>query len=78
MQTFYEVGTDHELHAFDTLEDAIKYADKNGATLICQNGGDWVDFEKCSFCGDWVESVELNSDGECTYCEQAIKSHGTK
>ena len=65
-----------EAVAFDTLEEAIQYADENGITLISEIGGNWCDFEKCSFCGKWCDSCELNAHRECERCEMAIKSHG--
>ena len=84
MPMYYEVGrmatkgiyTDLEVVAFDTLDEAIEYADNYGCNIISQIGGNWSDFERCTFCGEWWESTELNKDGECMYCEQAIKSHG--
>lgn len=65
-----------EAVAFDTLDEAIEYADKNSITSITEIGGSWIDYEKCSFCDEWFDSCELNKDGECQNCQQAIKSHG--
>lgn len=67
----YPVATAH-----DTLEEAIEFADAHGITLICEIGGNWDEWEKCGFCGEWFPSEDLNKDGECLMCEQAIKSHG--
>lgn len=64
-----------EAVAFDTLEDAIIYADENGIELISEIGGNWADFEKCWFCGEWFESTELNTNGTCWRCDVAIKNH---
>lgn len=87
MKHYYEVAMRYEdtehgrdyrgaLHAFETLEEAIEFAEDHDATCICEIGGNWDDWEKCGFCGEWFPSTELNKDGDCTYCEQAIKSHG--
>lgn len=62
--------------AHDTIEDAIEYADTHEVTHIYEIGGSWDEFEKCGFCGEWFPSNELNKEGDCFYCEQAIKSHG--
>lgn len=79
MEHYYEVQCDNNcVQSFDSLEDAISHADKFGYTLISEIGGCWTDFEKCSFCGEWFDCNELNKDGECERCEQAIKDHGEK
>ena len=74
--TYYETAKHGELQAHATLEEAIKFADENNCCIICEIGGNWAEWQKCSFCGDWCESVELNVNGYCSYCEQAIKSRG--
>lgn len=65
-----------EAVAFDTLEEATEYADKNGNNFIAEIGGAWDEFEKCAFCGEWFTSAELNIYGDCERCEQAMKDHG--
>lgn len=75
MKHYFEVGIGWELAIFESLENAIEYADKNGGTLISEIGGNWSDFEKCWFCNEWYESTELNKDGVCQRCEVAIKDH---
>lgn len=73
---YYEVGINGEIHAFDTLEEAFNFADENNCKIISEIGGNWEDWEKCTFCGDWFPSTELNTRGECEQCERAIKDHG--
>lgn len=61
--------------AHETLEDAIAYADAHGCTLIAEIGGSWNEYEKCAFCGEWFDSCELNTEGDCERCEIAIRDH---
>ena len=65
-----------EVVAFDTLEEALDFASENNATIISEFGGNWEEWEKCTFCGDWFPSTELNSRGECWSCERVIRDHG--
>lgn len=62
--------------AFDTLEEAIQYAEENGATLICEIGGAWNEFKKCWFCEEWKTTDELNKDNLCDHCENYLISRG--
>lgn len=62
--------------ACDDLDEAIKTADENGATIICECGGNWEEFEKCWFCGEWVPTSEINKDALCWRCELALYSRG--
>lgn len=62
--------------AFDTLEEAIEYANDNDGAIISEIGGSWEDFEKCWFCGEWVSSSEINKDSLCWRCELALRSRG--
>lgn len=74
---YYEIDDSNGgVIAFEELEDAIEYADKHGATMISEIGGAYDDYEKCAFCGEWVDCCELNEWGDCSRCEQAIKDHG--
>ena len=59
-----------------TMEDAIKYADENGADLICEIGGSWDEFRKCWFCEEWVPTSELNKNDLCDHCENYLISRG--
>lgn len=61
--------------AHNTLEEAITFAEAHGIEFIYEHGGNWNEFEKCEFCGEWFDSWELEK-GLCWMCEQAIKSHG--
>lgn len=62
-------------YAHDTLEEAIEHADANGITHIAEIGGNWHEYEKCAFCGEWYEATELNKYGDCYRCERAIRDH---
>jgi hypothetical protein len=73
---YYEIYLNGCAFGFDELEDAIEYADANDVTMISQVGGSFTDYEKCAFCGEWVDCYELNEHGDCSRCEQAIKDHG--
>jgi hypothetical protein len=83
MDRYYEVenkeaqqsGLPDGVIAFDTLEEAIEYADSNMCNLICEIGGNWDNYEKCWFCDDWFPSSELLGNGVCQRCEIAIKDH---
>lgn len=79
MKNYY--GTTHydgeysTLTAHDTFEEAVKYADAHGITTIHEYGGAWDEYEKCTFCGEWFTSQEINTDGLCPRCEIAIRDH---
>lgn len=65
-----------EAIAFDTLEEAIEFADNNeNITLISEIGESWTEYGKCGFCGEWYENTELNIEGDCPRCEVAIRDH---
>ena len=73
---YYEVPHPNGgIKTFDSLDDAIIFADNNGAKIISEVGGSWTDFEKCWFCEEWFDSCELNSGGTCGRCEVAIEDH---
>lgn len=74
--TYYEVYTFGENTQFDTLEDAIEFADKNNLTIIQEIGGSYTEFKKCEWCGDWVDSYELRNSWACDQCRMAIASRG--
>jgi hypothetical protein len=74
-KTYYEIAHEGTLNAFDTLEDAIEYAEENGITTIQEIGGCWSEFEKCWFCEEWFDVSELNTNNECSRCESAIRDH---
>lgn len=62
--------------AHDTIEEAIQYADTHEITHIREIGGAWDEYEKCTFCGEWVASYEVDTDGFCERCLMALRSHG--
>lgn len=72
---YYEIecGTNC-VQGFENLDDAIKYANDNGCIEICEVGQSWIVYQRCSFCGKWVDTCELNENNECEYCQQATKS----
>ena len=64
-----------EAIAFDTLEEAIDFVEKNNIDLICEIGESYTEYGKCAFCGEWVDITELNEEGDCPRCETAIRDH---
>lgn len=74
-KTYYELAHKDTLCAFDTLEQAIKYAEENGITTIQEIGGCYAEYEKCWFCEEWFDVNEMNINNECSRCESAIKDH---
>ena len=62
--------------AHETIDDAIAFADAHGIDYITEIGGNWEEFGKCAFCGEWRNYWELNKAGECELCEMTIKYHG--
>ena len=75
--THYEPGDTYPTAtAHDTLENAIEFAETHNITTISEIGGNWDEWEKCWFCGEWFPVSDLNTNNECFQCEQAIKSHG--
>lgn len=80
LEIYYEIFlTDGEkctCHTFENLDDAIEYAEKINAKTIQTVGGDYAEYEKCEFCGDWFDTYELNSENYCDRCQCAIRDHG--
>ena len=74
-KTYYEIAHEGPLNAFDSLEDAIEFAEENNITTIQEIGGCWTEFEKCWFCEEWFDVSELNTNNECSRCESAIRDH---
>lgn len=62
----------------ETFDDALEYIEETSAAVerIEEIGGSWDVFKRCDFCGEWTPTTELNDEHVCTYCEQAINSHG--
>lgn len=74
MTTYYETtenaGTEYPIiHAHDTIEEAISFAEENGIELIHEMGGAFDTFAKCGFCGEWLPIQDLNENGWCDHCE---------
>ena len=76
MKRYYQVSKkgSTEIFCFDDLDEAIDFATESGLDYIAEIGGKWSDFEKCSFCGEWLDCTELNEDGICWYCDRVIIS----
>jgi hypothetical protein len=68
-------GLPNGVVAFDTLEEAIQFADENECELISQIGGNYDEFAKCWFCGDWFPLSDLIGTGVCERCAVAIRDH---
>ena len=68
-------GTPQGVIAFDTIEEAIQFADENECELICEIGGNWEEWKKCWFCGDWFPVCDLIGTGVCDRCAVAIRDH---
>ena len=62
--------------AHNTLEEAITYADENGIDFIYQIGANWEEYQRCSFCGEFWDPCEIDANGYCFRCLEAIRSHG--
>jgi len=57
------------------LDTAILFSDAHNVETIQQIGGNYSEYKKCWFCGEWFETGELNEDDTCERCEIAIKQH---
>lgn len=75
-ETFASDGEKCSVFAFDTLEEAIEHAEKNGCQTIQEYGGCYTEFEKCAFCGEWFDVGEMNIENYCERCQIAIQDHG--
>lgn len=71
----YELFTHGENTCFDTIEEAIAFADKNRLSIIQEIGGNWEQWEKCSFCDEWFPTSDLDAFKRCDRCKVAIKDH---
>ena len=71
----YVVYKEDKAFDFYSFDEAVSLAEENNCTEIEDSEG-YDTFSKCWFCGEWFTRHELNDNGECFYCEQAIKSHG--
>jgi hypothetical protein len=74
-KTYYELAHKGTPCDFDTLDEAIDYAEKHNITTIQEIGGCWEEYEKCWFCEEWFAVSELNVNNECSRCEASIRDH---
>ena len=86
MKTYYEVVVPMECAeddmrcrsgsvAFETFEEAVQFADENGATFISHIGGSWDEFQKCWWCEEWLPSTDFGTAEDlCKKCESYLKS----
>lgn len=81
--TYYEVegpdardGLPNGVQSFDSLDEAIAFAEANDRDRISTCGGDWEDYGKCWFCGDWVPVSEIGTTDACWRCELELYSRG--
>ena len=75
-ETYTTDGEKCSVCAFDTLEEATEHAEKNGCKTVSRIGGDFAEFEKCEFCGEWSDVSEMNIENYCERCQIAIHDHG--
>lgn len=61
--------------AHDTFEEAAAFAEAHGIATIYEVGGNWGEFEKCQWCGEWFTLYELEK-GVCSQCAAALQSRG--
>lgn len=73
---YYELYTIGENTRFDTLEEAIEFANKNNMNVIQEIGGSYTEFKKCGWCDEWVDSYELRHSWACNRCRMGIESRG--
>lgn len=73
---YYEIYTFGETTKFDTLEEAIDFADKNNMSIIQEVGGSYTEYKKCGWCDGWVNSYELRNSWACNRCRLGIASRG--
>ena len=76
MKHYYEVSTPrhdnsgfNEIFAFNTLEEAIIFAEQKAVEYVYEIGGGWGEFQPCVFCGEWFDITELNDEYTCTRCD---------
>lgn len=78
MKGYYEIYARGVHYAAPDLESAIETAEAVGADCVSQIGGVWDEWEKCTDCGEWSPSVELNRVGMCAACATVERDHGRK
>lgn len=64
-----------ELRLFEDFDEATYYAENIGIDFIAELGGNFEEFGKCKYCGDWVPCAELDAyDDICERCAAYIAS----
>ena len=59
-----------------TLDDAIEYADMHDIDMIYEIGGNWMEFGRCTICGEFVDICELSMVGREEICESCVAKGG--
>lgn len=72
----YLLYTFGENTIFDTLEEAIEFADKNDMSTIQEIGGSYTTFKRCGWCDEWIDENELKNSWACNRCRMGIESRG--
>lgn len=68
MKTYFEIYVRGAHYAAPDLESAIETAEAVGADCVSQIGGAWDEWERCTGCGEWFPSVDLDTRGNCERC----------
>lgn len=68
MKIYYEIYVRGVHYAAPDLESAIETAEAVGADCVSQIGGAWDEWERCTGCGEWFPSVDLDTRGNCERC----------
>ena len=73
-EVYYHEEGQECFDSFDSFEEAVERAEKvNAETIVDDNG---IEFMKCAFCEEWVDSREINEAGFCDRCEDYFRSRG--
>lgn len=76
---FWGVNVEHEYSIPYHMEykdiSHIEETDEETRKKIEDRISHYEDVEKCSFCGEFFVTYELNSDGRCDSCERAWQEH---
>lgn len=71
---YYELYTFGENTRFDTLEEAIEFANAHNMSTIQEIGGSYTTFKRCGWCDEWVDEYELRNSWACNRCRLGIES----
>lgn len=79
-KTVFEVwGDGNDATEFDTMEQAIEYANANEKPLIIEFDkyhGCVEEYGQCDICGEWLPLETLGKYYICPRCERAGLDHG--